>query len=120
MTAHARLDDGPLQSGIDELRRSGDAPNVALAAKRLWSVGPLLPLGTAAAGIKSSSWTHTTALANLRLWEHGGDLLPPEVALSASRFCLEVLSDPEPFVKRTNATFLVPQQACRWGWIVWK
>ncbi len=107
MVAHGRQDHRLLQSGVDELRRSGDAPNTILAAQRLWSIGPLLPLRDAVAAIRRNSWTHTTALANIRLWEHGGDLLLREDALDASHFCLEVLSDPEPFAQRTNPTFRV-------------
>lgn len=107
MTAHSDNDGDRLQEGISELRRSGDAPNVALAAKRLWSVGPLPPLSRVAAAITDRSWSHTTAQANLRLWQHAGDLLPPDAAVAASRWCLDVLADPATFAARTHPSFLI-------------
>jgi Domain of unknown function (DUF4365) len=104
---HARGDTSRQTEALDELRRSGDATSLDLAARRLWAVGPLGPLAEAARRIQPSSWTHTTARANLALWQHAGDLLDEATATGAARDCLEVLTDGSAFIARTTPSFLV-------------
>lgn len=93
---------------LNDLRRSGDARSVERAARRLWATGPLAPLADAASRIRPDSWTHSTARANLALWEHAGDLLEGPTADDAALYCLEVLRDDAGFTTRTTPSFLIP------------
>jgi len=104
---HARGDTSRQTEALDELRRSGDKKSLSLAARRLWAVGPLGPLTEAGRRIHPSSWTHTTAQANLGLWQHAGDVLDAATASAAGRYCLDVLTDDSAFVARTTPSFLV-------------
>ena len=104
---HACGDTARQADALDELRRSGDQASLRLAARRLWNIGPLDPLADAAGRIRFGSWTHTTASANLALWQHAGDVLREPTATSAARYCLEVLADPSAFAARTTPSFLV-------------
>jgi hypothetical protein len=104
---HARGDAARQADALDELRRSGDQASLRLAARRLWNIGPLGPLADAARRVRPGSWTHTTASANLALWQHAGDVLEEATATSAARYCLEVLADPSAFAARTTPSFLV-------------
>ena len=65
MVQHSRGDTSRQADALDELRRSGDAKSLELAARRLWNLGPLGPLADAARRIQPGSWTHTAARANL-------------------------------------------------------
>jgi len=58
---HERGDLARQSDALDELRRSGDKSSLTLAARRLWTIGPLGPLADAARRVRSGSWTHTTA-----------------------------------------------------------
>jgi hypothetical protein len=104
---HARGDTSRLTDALDELRRSGDDKSLALAASRLWAIGPLGPLADAAGRIQPGSWTHTTARANLALWQHAGDVLDEATASDTARYCLNILTDSSAFVSRTTPSFLV-------------
>jgi hypothetical protein len=104
---HARGDTSRQTDALDELRRSGDEKSLDLAARRLWAVGPLGPLAEAARRIQPGSWTHTTARANLALWQHAGDVLDEATANNAARYCLNVLTDDSTFVSCTTPSFLV-------------
>lgn len=104
---NARGDAARQADALDELRRSGDKKSLQLAARRLWTIGPLGPLADAAGRIGPGSWTHTAASANLALWQHAGDLLEEATATRAARYCLEVLADPSAFAVRTTPSFLV-------------
>jgi hypothetical protein len=107
IVGHANGDTARQTGALDELRRSGDAKSLELAAKRLWTVGPLGPLAEAAHRIQPGSWTHTAARANLALWQHAGDVLDEATATAAGRYCLGVLADDSSFVARANPSFLV-------------
>jgi Domain of unknown function (DUF4365) len=107
MVQHAGGDTGRQTGALDELRRSGDEKSLALAARRLWAIGPLGPLAEAARRIQPGSWTHTTARANLALWQHTGDVLDEDTASDAARYCLDVVTDSSAFVSRTTPSFLV-------------
>jgi hypothetical protein len=102
---HAAGDTGRQSAALDELRRSGDEKSLELAASRLWNVGPLAPLTEAARRIHPGSWTHTTARANLALWQEAGDVMDVPTATAAARYCLDVLTDPAGFVARTTPPF---------------
>ena len=104
---HARGDAARQADALDELRRSGDQASLRLAARRLWNIGPLDPLADAARRIRPGSWTHTTASANLALWQHAGDVLDEPTATSAARYCLAVLDEPSAFTARATPSFLV-------------
>jgi hypothetical protein len=104
---HARGDTSRQADALDELRRSGDAKFLALAASRLWAIGPLGPLAEAARRIQPGSWSHTTARANLALWQHAADVLDTASATTAARYCLDVQTDGSAFVSRTTPSFLV-------------
>jgi hypothetical protein len=52
---HARGDVSRQTGALDELRRSGDENSLALAARRLWAIGPLGPLAEAARRIQPGS-----------------------------------------------------------------
>jgi hypothetical protein len=104
---HARGDAARQADALDELRRSGDKASLALAVRRLWAIGPLDPLADAARRVRPSSWTHTTASANLALWQHAGDVLDEPGATDAARYCLAVLGDASAFTARTTPSFLV-------------
>jgi hypothetical protein len=104
---HARGDTSRQTDALDELRRSGDEKLLELAARRLWAIGPLGPLAEAARRIQPGSWTHTTARANLVLWQRAGDVLDEATASDAVRYCLNVLTDSSAFVSRTMPSFLV-------------
>jgi hypothetical protein len=107
MVEHARADVSRQTGALDELRRSGDEKSLDLAARRLWAIGPLGPLTEAARRIQPGSWTHTTARANLALWQHAGDVLDEATASGAARYCLDVVTDSSAFVSRTTPSFLV-------------
>lgn len=107
LVEHAGGDSSRQTGALDELRRSGDEKSLALAARRLWAVGPLGPLADAARRIQPGSWTHTAARANLALWQHAGDVLDEATASDAARYCLNVLTDDSAFVSRTTPSFLV-------------
>ncbi len=104
---HARGDAARQADALDELRRSGDKASLAMATRRLWAIGPLDPLADAARRIRPSSWTQTTASANLALWQHAGDVLDETSATDAARYCLAVLADASAFIARTTPSFLV-------------
>jgi hypothetical protein len=104
---HAHGDTSRQTGALDELRRSGDEKSLDLAARRLWAVGPLGPLAEAARRVQPGSWTHTTARANLALWQHAGDVLDAASATEAARYCLGVLGDDSAFVARATPSFLV-------------
>jgi len=104
---HDRCDLARQADALDELRRSGDKSSLTLAARRLWTIGPLGPLTDAARRIRSGSWTHTTASTNLALWQHAGDVLDETTATDAARYCLAVLKDDSDFAARTTPSFLV-------------
>jgi len=105
---HERGDLARQSDALDELRRSGDKSSLTLAARRLWTIGPLGPLADAARRVRSGSWTHTTASVNLALWQHAGDILDETTATDAARYCLAVLEDDSDFAIRTTPSFLVP------------
>jgi hypothetical protein len=107
MVQHAGGDTSRQTGALDELRRSGDEKALALAAERLWAIGPLGPLAEATRRIQPGSWSHTTARANLALWQHAGDVLDEATATSAARYCLDVVTDSSAFVSRTTPSFLV-------------
>jgi Domain of unknown function (DUF4365)/HEAT repeats len=107
MVQQAGGDTSRQTGALDELRRSGDDKSLALATRRLWAIGPLGPLAEAARRIQPGSWSHTTARANLALWQHAGDILDEATATDAARFCLNVLTDGSAFVSRTTPSFLV-------------
>jgi hypothetical protein len=107
MVQHARGDASRLTDALDELRRSGDDKSLALAARRLWAVGPLGSLAAAARRVQPGSWSHTTARANLALWQHAGDVLDEATASDAARYCLDVVTDDAAFVSRTTPSFRV-------------
>ncbi len=107
IVGHAQGDTSRQTGALDELRRSGDAKSLELAARRLWAVGPLGPLAEAARRIHPGSRTHTTARANLALWQHAGDVMDETTATEAARYCLDVLTDDSEFVARTTPSFLV-------------
>jgi hypothetical protein len=104
---HAEGDSSRQAAALDELRRSGDEKSLELAARRLWVVGPLGPLTEAARRVQPGSWTHTTARANLALWQQAGDVMEEAAATDAARYCLEVLTDDAGFVARTTPPFHV-------------
>jgi len=104
---HARGDTTRQTGALDELRRSGDEKSLELAARRLWAVGPLDSLADAARRIQPGSWTHTTARANLILWQEAGDVMDEATASDAARYCLDVLTDDSGFVARTTPSFHV-------------
>jgi hypothetical protein len=104
---HAGGDTSQQTAALDELRRSGDEKSLKLAARRLWAIGPLGPLTEAARRIQPGSWTHTTARANLALWQEAGDVMDEATASDAARYCLDVLSDASGFVARTTPPFHV-------------
>jgi hypothetical protein len=105
---HAEGDTSRQTEALDELRRSGDEKPLELAASRLWAVGPLDSLAEAARRIQPGSWTHTTARANLVLWQEAGDVLDEATASDAARYCLDVLTDDSAFVARTTPPFHIP------------
>ena len=107
MVQHAGGDTSRQAGALDELRRSGDEKSLALAARRLWAIGPLGPLAEAARRIQPGSWTHTSARANLALWQHAGDVLDEATASDAAHYCLDVVTDSSAFVSRTTPSFLV-------------
>jgi len=107
MVQHAGGDASRQTGALDELRRCGDEKSLDLAARRLWAIGPLCPLAEAARRIQPGSWTHTTARANLALWQHAGDVLDEATASDAARFCVDVVTDSSAFVSRTTPSFLV-------------
>jgi hypothetical protein len=107
MVQHAGGDTSRQAGALDELRRSGDEKSLALAARRLWAIGPLGPLAEAARRIQPGSWTHTSARANLALWQHAGDVLDEATASDAAHYCLDVVTDNSAFVSRTTPSFLV-------------
>jgi HEAT repeats len=107
MVQHAGGDTSRQTGALDELRRCGDEKSLDLAARRLWAIGPLGPLAEAARRIQPGSWTHTTARANLALWQHAGDVLDEATASDAARYCLDVVTDSSAFVSRTTPSFLV-------------
>jgi hypothetical protein len=102
---HAEGDTSRQTEALDELRRSGDEKSLELAAKRLWAIGPLDSLAEAARHIQPGSWTHTTARANLVLWQEAGDVLDEATASGAARYCLDVLTDDSAFIARTTPPF---------------
>ena len=105
-------DDGShLTAALGDLRRSGDHKSLSLAADRLWAVGPLDALAAAVAEIGPTSWTHSSAQANLLLWQKAGDLLDEAAADGAVRQCLDILIDATAFAARATPTFLVPHAA---------
>jgi len=104
---HAGGDISGQTQALDELRRSGDEKSLELAARRLWAVGPLGPLTEAARRIQPGAWTHTTARANLILWQEAGDVMDEATATGAARYCLGVLTDTSGFVARTTPSFHV-------------
>lgn len=104
---HAAGDTRRQTEALDELRRSGDEKSLELAARRLWDVGPLGPLTEAARRIQPGSWTHTTARANLALWQDAGDVIEEDTATDAARYCLGILTDNSGFVARTTPPFHV-------------
>jgi HEAT repeats len=116
---HAAGDTGRQADALDELRRSGDARSLKLAASRLWAVGPLGPLADVARRIQAGSWTHTTARANLTLWQEAGDLLDEAAASAAARYCLAVAADASAFVARTTPSFdVIPSTLDALGGVV--
>jgi hypothetical protein len=104
MVQHAGGDTSRQAAAVDELRRSGDEKSLELAARRLWEVGPLTE---AARRIQPGSWTHTTARANLALWQEAGDVMEETTATDAARYCLGILTDNSGFVARTTPPFHV-------------
>lgn len=106
-------DDGShLTAALGDLRRSGDHKSLSLAADRLWAVGPLDAIASAVAEIgPTSSWTHSTAQANLLLWQKAGDLLDEAAADGAVKQCLDILTDATVFAERVTPTFPVLQAA---------
>ena len=104
---HARGDTSRQTAAVDELRRSGDEQWLQLAVRRLWAIGPLGPLTEAAQRVQPGSWTHTTAQANLALWQEAGDVMDEATATDAARYCLGVLTDESGFVARTTPPFHV-------------
>jgi hypothetical protein len=104
---HAGGDASRQAAALDELRRSGDEKSLELAARRLWVVGPLGPLAEAGRRIQPGSWTHTTARANLALWQEAGDVMDEAAATDAARYCLDVLTDHTEFIARTTPPFHV-------------
>jgi hypothetical protein len=107
MVQHAGGDSSRQAAAVDELRRSGDEKSLELAARRLWVVGPLGPLTEAARRVQPGSWTHTTARANLALWQEAGDVMDTAAATDAARHCLDVLTDGSASVARTTPPFHV-------------
>jgi hypothetical protein len=107
MVQHAGGDSSRQAAALDELRRSGDEKSLELAARRLWVVGPLGPLTQAARRVQPGSWTHTTARANLALWQEAGDVMEEATATDAARYCLGILTDNSGFVARTTPPFHV-------------
>lgn len=102
---HAEGDTSRQAEALNELRRSGDEKSLELAASRLWAIGPLDSLAEATRRIQPDSWTHTTARANLVLWQEAGDVLDEATASDAARYCLDVLTDDSDFVARTTPPF---------------
>jgi hypothetical protein len=102
---HAEGDSSRQTEALDELRRSGDEKSLELAASRLWAVGPLDSLAEATRRIQPDSWTHTTARANLVLWQEAGDVLDEATASDTARYCLDLLTDDSAFVARTTPPF---------------
>ncbi len=96
-----------LWRALDELRRSGDQKALKLAARHLFYGGPIQPLKDAVQAITRQSWTHATALANLTLWEHAGELLDEARADDAVDYCLVVLHDDSAFRARNRPSFAV-------------
>jgi hypothetical protein len=78
-----------------------------LAARRLWVVGPLGPLTEAARRVQPGSWIHSTARANLALWQEAGDVMGEDIATDAARYCLGTLTDNSGVVARTTPPFHV-------------
>jgi hypothetical protein len=102
------VDGSHLTTALGELRRSGDDKSLSLAAERLWAVGPLDALAAAVVQIGPTSWTHSSAQTNLRVWQRAGDLLDEAAADLAVRRCLDILDDPTAFAERVTPTFRVP------------
>jgi hypothetical protein len=98
---------------LNQLRVAGDDRSLATAAGRLWTVGPLDALAAAATRAGQAPWTHTSALANLRIWEKAGDVLDEQAADLAVTRCLEILIDPAAFVARVRPWFLVEDAVLR-------
>ncbi|MGW5738948.1 MULTISPECIES: DUF4365 domain-containing protein [Streptomyces] len=92
---------------INDLRRSGDADSVERALRLVRRTGPLAALLDVPAEIQAHSWTHTTARSNLAFWEACGDLLDTDYSDNAVQYCLDILIDSAPFVKRINPTFRI-------------
>lgn len=100
LAAHHRADLGAISEAIDDLRRSGDHPNLKRAAGRIRSTGPLSALGQAVRRVGLGLWTRTTVRSNLVLWDEAGDLLDTELATAAAAVCLDGLSGrPAPQLK---------------------
>jgi Domain of unknown function (DUF4365) len=84
-----------LSEALDELRRSGDTASLRAAAKKIRLAGPCTALEAAATRIKEHSWSQSTAETNLEMWQHSGDLLPPDLASEAVTKCLAIARGPE-------------------------
>ena len=103
-------DPAMVRAGLGTLRLAGAAEAIKLAAIRVVQDGPALAARLAAADIKLSTSTRTTARANLDLLRYTGPVLDTDTANAAVQWILSTHADPGPFIARTSATFEVPSR----------
>jgi hypothetical protein len=98
---------GTIDSGLRNLRASGDLEALKLSIQYLWSHGPSEFLETFGSATTPPSWSHTLARIDLGIWQYAGDCMPEEAADSAVESCLGILNDSAYFIARVQPTFLV-------------
>lgn len=103
-------DPAVVQAGLRALRLAGAEESVKLAATRVVQDGPALAARMAAAEIRLSASTRTTARANLDLLRWAGPVLDTGTAEAAVQWILSTLADTGPFVSRTSAAFEAPSR----------
>jgi hypothetical protein len=95
------------RAGLSTLRLAGYQDALKLAVRRLVLDGPAAAVGIEAANVRLDLTTRTTGAASLALFESGGDVVDEESADRAVGWLLATLETPEPFLARTDPTYLV-------------
>jgi hypothetical protein len=87
---------------------AGDDRALVQAIERLADDGPARAVTVAGVEVCPASATRTTARADLRFAERGGDLFDQPTATRVCRWILETLKNPDAFVARTRPSYALP------------
>jgi hypothetical protein len=105
-TRHA--DPADAATALSAMRMAGDDRALVQAIERLADDGPAHAVTVAAGEVSPATATRTTAHADLRFADRGGDLFDQPTATRVCKWALETLRNPEAFVARTRPSYAVP------------